>query len=66
MVDGCVILVDAEEGVMPQTKFVLGKAMELGLKPVVIVNKIDRQDASTRRRTWCTRCSICWSNSRRR
>ncbi len=44
MADGVCVLVDSSEGVMPQTKFVLGKAMELGLKPVVIVNKIDRQD----------------------
>ncbi len=44
MADGCCLLVDSSEGVMPQTKFVLGKALEQGLKPVVIVNKIDRQD----------------------
>lgn len=45
MVDGVLLLVDAAEGVMPQTKFVVGKALGLGLKPIVIVNKIDRQDA---------------------
>jgi GTP-binding protein len=44
MADGVMLLVDSSEGVMPQTKFVLGKALELGLKPVVIVNKVDRQD----------------------
>ncbi len=44
MADGCCLLVDSSEGVMPQTKFVLAKALELGLPPVVIVNKIDRQD----------------------
>ncbi|MBK9188942.1 MAG: translational GTPase TypA [Phycisphaerales bacterium] len=44
MADGCCLLVDASEGVMPQTKFVLGKALEAGLKPVVIVNKVDRPD----------------------
>ncbi|MBS0197043.1 MAG: translational GTPase TypA [Planctomycetes bacterium] len=44
MADGCCLLVDSSEGVMPQTKFVLGKALEAGLKPLVIVNKIDRQD----------------------
>lgn len=44
MADGCCLLVDASEGVMPQTKFVLGKALELGLQPVVIVNKVDRPD----------------------
>ncbi len=45
MVDGVVLLVDAAEGPMPQTKFVLGKALKLGLKPIVVINKIDRQDA---------------------
>ena len=45
MVDGVVLLVDAAEGPLPQTKFVLGKALKLGLKPIVIVNKIDRGDA---------------------
>ncbi|WP_425996792.1 translational GTPase TypA [Caulobacter sp. DWR1-3-2b1] len=45
MVDGCVILVDAEEGVMPQTKFVLGKALKMGLRPILCLNKIDRPHA---------------------
>jgi len=45
MVDGVILLVDAAEGPMPQTKFVTGKALGLGLKPVVVVNKIDRSDA---------------------
>lgn len=45
MVDGCLVLVDAAEGPMPQTRFVLRKAIELQLKPIVVVNKIDRQDA---------------------
>jgi GTP-binding protein len=45
MVDGAIVLVDAAEGVLPQTKFVVGKALERGLKPMVVVNKIDRQDA---------------------
>ncbi|WP_339044625.1 translational GTPase TypA [Cardinium endosymbiont of Tipula unca] len=45
MVDGVVLLVDAAEGTMPQTKFVLGKALKLGLRPIVLVNKIDRSDA---------------------
>ncbi|MFZ1989533.1 MAG: translational GTPase TypA [Alphaproteobacteria bacterium] len=47
MVDGVVLLVDAAESVMPQTKFVLSKALKLGLKPIVVVNKIDRSDART-------------------
>jgi len=45
MVDGAIILVDAAEGPMPQTKFVLGKALKVGLKPIVAINKIDRPDA---------------------
>ena len=45
MVDGVVLLVDAAEGPMPQTKFVTGKALALGLKPIVVINKIDRPDA---------------------
>ncbi|MDX1916417.1 MAG: translational GTPase TypA [Rickettsiaceae bacterium] len=45
MVDGVVLLVDASEGAMPQTKFVLSKALKLGLKPIVVINKVDRQDA---------------------
>ena len=45
MVDGVVLLVDAAESVMPQTKFVLSKALKLGLKPIVVINKVDRSDA---------------------
>ena len=44
MVDGVILLVDAAEGPMPQTKFVTGKALALGLRPIVVVNKIDRPD----------------------
>ena len=44
MVDGAVILVDAAEGPMPQTKFVLGKALRMGLKPIVAINKIDKPE----------------------
>ncbi|RKF22965.1 translational GTPase TypA [Altericroceibacterium spongiae] len=44
MVDGVILLVDSAEGAMPQTKFVTGKALGLGLKPIVVVNKIDRPD----------------------
>jgi GTP-binding protein len=49
MVDGCLLLVDAEEGVMPQTKFVLGKALKLGLRPIVVLNKVDRPHADPER-----------------
>ncbi|UZE49619.1 translational GTPase TypA [Rhodopseudomonas sp. P2A-2r] len=45
MVDGVIVLVDAAEGPMPQTKFVVGKALKLGLRPIVAINKVDRQDA---------------------
>jgi len=45
MVDGCILLVDACEGPMPQTKFVLGKALKLGLRPIVCLNKADRPNA---------------------
>uniref|UniRef100_Q07N37 Large ribosomal subunit assembly factor BipA n=1 Tax=Rhodopseudomonas palustris (strain BisA53) TaxID=316055 RepID=Q07N37_RHOP5 len=45
MVDGVIVLVDAAEGPMPQTKFVVGKALKLGLKPIVAINKVDRPDA---------------------
>ena len=44
MVDGVLLLVDAAEGPMPQTKFVLGKALRLGLRPIVVINKVDRPD----------------------
>jgi len=45
MADGCILLVDAVEGPMPQTRFVLQKALELDLQPIVVINKIDRRDA---------------------
>ncbi len=45
MVDGAIVLVDAAEGVLPQTKFVVGKALARGLRPIVVVNKVDRGDA---------------------
>src|SRR5712692_5601031 len=45
MADGCLLLVDAAEGPLPQTRFVLRKAFDCGLKPIVLVNKIDRPDA---------------------
>jgi GTP-binding protein len=46
MVDGCILIVDANEGPMPQTRFVLKKALEKGLRPIVVVNKIDRPQAN--------------------
>ncbi len=46
MADGCILLVDAQEGPMPQTKFVLKKALELGLKPMLVINKIDKKFAN--------------------
>lgn len=45
MADGCLLIVDAQEGPMPQTKFVLKKALEAGLKPLVVINKIDKRDS---------------------
>ncbi len=45
MADGCILLIDAVEGPMPQTRFVLQKALELDLQPIVVINKIDRRDA---------------------
>jgi GTP-binding protein len=45
MADGCILLVDAAEGPMPQTRFVLQKALQLNLQPIVVINKIDRRDA---------------------
>ena len=45
MADGVILLTDASEGPMPQTKFVLGKALSQGLKPIVIINKIDKKDS---------------------
>src|SRR6201997_926552 len=45
MVDGALVLVDAAEGPLPQTKFVVTKALKVGLKPIVVINKVDRSDA---------------------
>ena len=45
MVDGAIVLVDASEGPMPQTKFVVGKALKIGLRPIVAINKVDKPDA---------------------
>merc|ERR1711991_979177 len=44
LADGVILLIDAAEGPMPQTKFVLGKALKQGLRPIVVINKIDRPD----------------------
>lgn len=49
MADGCVLVVDAQEGTMPQTEFVLKKALELGLRPIVLINKIDKKFADPKR-----------------
>ena len=49
MADGCILLVDAQEGVMPQTRFVLKRALELKLKLIVVVNKIDKKLAGRRK-----------------
>lgn len=49
MIDGVLLLVDAQEGVMPQTKFVVKKALSLGLKPIVVINKIDKPAADPER-----------------
>ena len=57
MVDGALVLVDAAEGPLPQTKFVVSKALKRGLKPIVVINKVDRSDA--RPTQVVTRCSIC-------
>jgi GTP-binding protein len=46
MADGVLLLVDAFEGAMPQTRFVLSKAIELGLKPIVVVNKVDKENCT--------------------
>ncbi len=59
MVDGAVVLVDAAEGVLPQTKFVVGKALARGIRPIVVVNKVDRRRRPAGRgpRPRCSTCS---------
>ena len=58
MVDGALVLVDAAEGPLPQTKFVVTKALKVGLKPIVVINKVDRPDARpTESPTKCSTCS---------
>ncbi|EAQ79648.1 GTP-binding protein [Blastopirellula marina] len=56
MADGALVLVDAAEGPMPQTRFVLSKALECKLQPIVVINKVDKPDA--RPMKWSTKCSI--------
>src|SRR5262245_19408798 len=51
MVDGALVLVDAAEGPLPQTKFVVSKALKVGLRPIVVINKVDRADARDRKST---------------
>ena len=59
MVDGALVLVDAAEGPLPQTKFVVSKALKIGLKPIVVINKVDRlgRAADGGGRTRCSTCS---------
>jgi small GTP-binding protein len=57
MVDGAIVLVDAAEGPMPQTKFVVGKALKVGLRPIVAINKIDRPTPASMKSS--TRSSTC-------
>jgi GTP-binding protein len=52
MVDGAMLLVDASEGPLPQTRYVLGKALEAKLPPIVVINKIDRPDARAQERAF--------------
>ena len=59
MVDGALLLVDASEGPLPQTRFVLRKALEAGLKIIVVINKIDRGDARPVSYTHLTLPTIC-------
>src|SRR5205807_7957985 len=49
MADGCLLLVDAVEGPMPQTRFVLRKAFEVGLRPILVINKLDRANANPKK-----------------
>ena len=63
MVDGVMLLVDASEGPLPQTRYVLSKALEAKLPPIVVINKIDRPDARVAgsARTRSTTCSSIWT-----
>src|SRR5882724_9822917 len=57
MVDGALVLVDAAEGPLPQTKFVVSKALKVGLKPIVVINEVDRPDDRPKSSTRCSTCS---------
>ena len=59
MVDGVCLLVDAAEGPMPQTKFVTSKALALGLRPIVVLNKVDKPDAEPDRALERSVRSVC-------
>jgi GTP-binding protein len=61
MVDGVVLLIDAQEGPMPQTRFVTKKALALGLRPILVVNKVDKPGANPT--TWSTPPSTCSTSS---
>jgi predicted GTPase len=62
MVDGVLLLVDAAEGPMPQTRFVLKKALEMGHQAVVVINKVDRKDADPLKpSTTPLTCSSSWA-----
>ena len=63
MVDGVVLLIDAQEGPMPQTRFVTKKALALGLKPILVVNKVDKPGRAPT--TWSTPPSTCSTSSAR-
>jgi GTP-binding protein len=63
MVDGALVLVDAAEGPLPQTKFVVSKALKMGCKPIVVINKVDRRTRARSRSS--TRCSTCSRRSTR-
>lgn len=55
MADGCLLLVDAFEGPMPQTRFVLQKAIQIGLKPIVVINKVDKPNCRPSEvQEWCS------------
>ena len=64
MADGVFLLVDAAEGPLPQTRFVLRKAFERGLKPIVVINKIDRPDARSPKSNASSTCSSNWGRRR--